>query len=69
VGAVARVAGGESACGIPGGCGGVEVARVAGWLRDGNDEFEGSEKQPLSCVICLFLAITAARLLVQVASL
>ncbi len=35
----------------------------------GNDGGEGGEKQPSSCGICCFLAITAARLLARVASL
>jgi hypothetical protein len=40
---------------------------IVGFL--GGDGGEGSEKQPSSCVICLFLANTPAWLLARVASL
>ncbi len=35
----------------------------AGWLGGNSVEGEGCKKQPSSCRICLFLAITAARVL------
>jgi hypothetical protein len=43
VGAIPRVTSGDSTCGIPGGCGGVEVAGVAGWLRDGSVDGKGGK--------------------------
>jgi hypothetical protein len=69
VGAVAGVVGGESASGILGDCGVLEVNGVAAWLGDDGVEGEGGKKQPSSCGICLFFTMTTVQLLARVASL